>query len=75
VSRTPAAELARLKDTYGARWQITRQGGYVEAASGPGGGTPVTYTAISRTSARTLRDSTAAGLERQIVSAEGRGPS
>jgi hypothetical protein len=67
MSRTPAAELARLKVQYPA-WRIDRR--TVEAASGPGYSRIV---AVERGTGRVLSDATVAGLEAKLGRAEGAG--
>jgi hypothetical protein len=72
-SRTPAAELARLRRIHGANWHIDRQAGtFQEAASGPGWGTPDLFVAVQRQTGATLTDSTAGGLEAKILAARQR---
>jgi hypothetical protein len=72
VSATPAAELARLKATYGARWRIDRQEGSQETGSGPGSTYP-RFTARRRDGTHVLRAKSIGDLERQIMAAEGSG--
>jgi hypothetical protein len=58
MSRTQAAELARIKVRFAARWRIDYRS--VEAASGPGFSR---YVATERATGRVLTDASVAGLE------------
>jgi hypothetical protein len=71
MNGTPAADLARLRQAYGARWRIDRQPGSIqETGSGPSGGAPALFVAVNRTTGATVTDATAGGLESKIQAAE-----
>jgi hypothetical protein len=71
MNGTPAADLARLRQAYGARWRIDRQPGSIqETGSGPSGGAPALFVAVNRTTGATLTDQSAAGLAAKIQRAE-----
>jgi hypothetical protein len=64
MTRTPAAELARLKVQHPG-WRIDHC--TVEAGSGPGYSR---YVAVHRTTGQKLTDATLAGLERKLTGSE-----
>jgi hypothetical protein len=69
-TRTPASELARLRERYGASWRIDCQAGHFQQASaGPGWGAPDLFVAVNRSSGHTLTDDSAGGLESKILAA------
>jgi hypothetical protein len=73
MSTTPAGELARLKTTY-PKWEITRKDGvHVSGNSAGGWSTAPTFTAVERAGTRILTDSTAPGLESQLIRASAEG--
>lgn len=69
--KSPAADLARMRKEYGARWRIDHEEGAIqERATRAAYVGPAAYVARHRSTGAVLRDSTASGLENQIRTAE-----